>query len=146
MSTVGEFGKALRMLCKGVALGRRTRNFFTVVDNATLKPLSGLYVKEASRRYGSQGYFWGLNENQRQSLNRMRCPRWVVLFFGPREAGYVATAEQVNRLVASGNLSSQPSIGFPPREYKIHEPEIPREFSECQNFEDIFTTLRLPKE
>lgn len=148
MSTVGEFRKALRMQCKGCALKRIERNLFQVVESRTLKPLATLYVKEAARQHGSQGYFWGLNENQLRSLDSIRCSRWVVLLFGPREEGYVATAQQVNAVVASGNFSSQRLRGSKReyREYKIHETEIPREFSKCQNFGEIFQTLGLPKE
>ena len=145
MSTVGEFRTALRMQCKGAFLGRggenrRTENVVIVTDGATRKPLFRLYVKKARDRHGSQGYFWGLNENHLTWLNE-RPPWWLVLLCGTQEEGYIGTAEQVNQCVSSGKWPLQWSIQPSRSEYKVHETSIPREFSKCQSFQDIFTTL-----
>ena len=147
MSTVKKFKKALSMHCKDGTLKRGNRNLFSLVDNATLEPLCGLYVKEATRRLGSQGYFWGLNKNQLHSLIRMTCPRWVVLLFGSQEQGFVARGEEVNRLADSGVWSPQRSKHGRkiPTEYKIKENNLPREFWKSQNFSEIFETMGLLK-
>lgn len=138
-----EFKKALQMRCKGVELERRTGKLFMVVDKRNVKKrLCGVYVREARSRNLSQGYWWwGLYRKQLEDLNRLECPQWVVLLFGDREDGYVATLEQANRLIASG-LSYDPSGGFP-REYKLKEHRIRGELAGCKNFEDIFGTLGL---
>ena len=151
MSMVGEFNKALRMNCKGFGVdngggSRRTKSIVRFLDKATGKPLLGLWVKEATRRHGSQGYFWGLNENQMDSLNKRTYPWWLILLFGTHEEGYVAKSEDVNSCVGSGRLTSQLSFRPPRSEYKIHETEIPRQFSKCQNFKEIFGTLGLSVE
>lgn len=147
MSKVEEFKKVLPMQCKGCALKRGTGNFFTVVDSATLNPRHGLYVKEARTRKGSQGYWWGLNVNQLTSLNRMTCQRWVVLLFGSEEQGHVARGEDVKRLAASGAWSLQRSKRGVPitPEYKLKENTLPRQFSKCQNFKEIFGVMDLSK-
>jgi hypothetical protein len=146
MDMTTKFTLALRrhIKDKGIRLdrgggSRRTQSIIRLSSADTRQPLLVLWAKYSTRRLGSQGYFWGLNQNQLQSLNNQSYPWWLVLLFGTREGIYLATKGQANGHIDRREWSCQTLRP----EYKIHEKDIKGEFQRCDKFSDVFQALRL---
>lgn len=98
-----------------------------------------LYVKRAEKQYPSSGYWWGVNDNQISSLNGRSCQWWLVLLFGDGEGSYLASSQQVNRLIASGAFSLQSSKS----EYKVNEAKIQRRWQRNDSFKALVQAIGL---
>jgi hypothetical protein len=121
--------------------GSRATPSIIKITTSSGQPMMSLYVKSAASKHGSQGHFWGINENQIRSLNSKPLPWWLVLLMGSAERCYLSSGDKVYQLMEARTLSYQDSR----HEHKIHEDQISGKWQKYPTFVDLFEALRLPK-